>query len=696
MLDHTRGGRTAGTRLSSLPILVAALCLATGILPDGVPASWADPPAEESDEDRFPPFFSMVDLPRHHFFTGGNHGATAENGGHARDWKARRLDENGDWVQKYEEIADNPHCTNGEEGCDTYGDSIIYRVPVYAPADGKVLSCWRNIPNNPERKTSHPKRCCEELVDENGDCLIGACSKQECFDHTAPEVPVCPIRASGNYVLILTEDNHYLFAGHLAPGTIPEELCPFEEEFMENANTKACGATECSHLPAETIIPAAERPSVRRGDLIGRVGNTGASSGPHTHLHQGKMRFDDAGIPLRDGGHRPYLLETAWMRPAETLEWTKLEGWELKKTEENPQPLIKASPFHRTDTAIADPVEVITVAGAVTSVINAANELEVIAWDVAADGSVAQQQSSTGVQADLVGSTKLGKSRDVITAVRNANGNLRVDYWAVSGSGNVNHRDHRTAGAVGDLAVTRFPTGRGAIVAVKAGNDNLKLIAYAADSNDNLDRTSSIEGGAVRSVAVARVRQGALEGEAPSDRFLGVATASKTDSGRLRVETWEWDEAAQSLGQADALEAGTVLGQVTISTISLPGDRQMLVTAARTTDGMLLQTWSVDSSGVLEELSSHLEGDARHITINAISESRFATSFEDGDGNLKVRGWSLDADGAIGRLGDARAGAISRVASSRLRRDGGATRLILTAMRDDQERLRLIVFDTAL
>ena len=78
-------------------------------------------------EDTFPVPASSVDIPKSHFWTGGNHGAADENGGHARDWTIRRLDSDGDWAKRYDDAADNPHCANGEGGCDVYGRHIIYR-----------------------------------------------------------------------------------------------------------------------------------------------------------------------------------------------------------------------------------------------------------------------------------------------------------------------------------------------------------------------------------------------------------------------------------------------------------------------------------------------------------------------------------------------------------------------------------------
>lgn len=530
-------------------------------------------------------------------------------------------------------------------------------------------------------------------MDADGKCQIGSCGSDECKEATESDEPVCKVRKSGNYIALLTEDGHRLFFGHLAPGTIPENLCPFDKKFMNNANVKLCEDGQCSDFPTEAIIPEGERPKVRRGEFIGRAGSSGGSTHPHVHLHQGKMEITPTGIPVENGGHRPYLIENAWMRPSETPSWIKLQGdWEVRKTDSNPLPLIKPSPFLCTGTKTAGTTHAVSLAGSVTSIINDQNKLQLIAWDVDENGSILRQQSATGVEIDLVASAKPGTDRDVVTAARNASGNFRFDYWKVSPNGTVSHKDHETTGPVGDVAITRVPTGDGVIVAVKAGNGKLKLITYETDNNGNLDRKGSIEGDAVRSVAVARIRKGRRSNEDPSDVFVGAATAVKTQGDKLRIQTWRWNENSKTLSAVHSHTGAEILGQVAISTVPMPDDRQMLVTAARTESGMLLQSWSVNSQGEFEKRWSKHLGDARHITINAVSDGRFVTSFEDGAGNLKVKGWSLGPKGKIGYIGVEGAGTVSYVSSSMLRRNNGETRFILTAVRDGAQNLRLIVY----
>ena len=190
------------------------------------------------------------DMPKgHYWYLPGEHAG----GGKGHDLSGVRFDaKNNRWTRvKVEQAAYDANPKNE--------DTIIYGVPVYAMASGEVISCWRNSPENPKPGESHPGR----IV-------------------TPKTIP-----RSGNHLTILTGDGKILHSAHMQPGSVPASLCPFNAQFVVNADNKKGG------FIVETFIPEGRRPKVKQGALIGRVGNSGASSGPHLHVHMMTLEEGD-------------------------------------------------------------------------------------------------------------------------------------------------------------------------------------------------------------------------------------------------------------------------------------------------------------------------------------------------------------------------------------------------------------------
>lgn len=121
-----------------------------------------------------------------------------------------------------------------------------YGLPVYAMTDGTVCSAlndlpeWKNFP-----------RVSDEL-------------------EPAPVSPSTGKYSSGGNFLNLKNGNEITLYAHLQPGSIPAEL----------------------------LVPGA---TVKRGQYLGKVGYTGASSGPHLHVHVSK----ESGTPCVGTDKRP-------------------------------------------------------------------------------------------------------------------------------------------------------------------------------------------------------------------------------------------------------------------------------------------------------------------------------------------------------------------------------------------------------
>jgi len=136
-------------------------------------------------------------------------------------------------------------------------DWLVYGQPVYAIADAEITNCWRNAPENPPNGKHHP----------------GVAARK--------------IPKSGNSVMTTLSTGDRVLYAHFMPGTIPEYLCPIEAEFMDLPNG------------LNTVLPEEQRSPIHRGQFLGRVGNSGQSSGPHLHVHiQDSSNTKPVGIPF--------------------------------------------------------------------------------------------------------------------------------------------------------------------------------------------------------------------------------------------------------------------------------------------------------------------------------------------------------------------------------------------------------------
>ncbi|HEX5715202.1 MAG TPA: M23 family metallopeptidase [Thermoanaerobaculia bacterium] len=162
--------------------------------------------------------------------------------------------------------------TRGRFGspADTNEGQLVFGQKIYAPADGEVISCWRNAPDNPKPDRALPER---DGCDGTCDGCKGKCEKK-------PDCS-CSIPRSGNHINIKLADGSVMLLAHLRSGTIPSGVCPKTGMYVENAEAKTIEGA----FYKEIYIPEGSRPKIKRGQFLGQVGNSGASDGPHLHVH---------------------------------------------------------------------------------------------------------------------------------------------------------------------------------------------------------------------------------------------------------------------------------------------------------------------------------------------------------------------------------------------------------------------------
>jgi hypothetical protein len=223
----------------------------------------------------------------------------------ARDLSAVRFDERaGKWTAS----------KSGPGRPKANSDALIYGVPIYSMTGGKVVACWRRAPENPEPGTPHRGRAgCSESTDDDSDAAE-LCAGKKCN---------CTIPRSGNFVLVEAPDKRTILYAHLQTDSIPKELCSKTKRFVKDARNKSGPFG----LVPEVYIEPDDRPSIEAGQFIGLVGNSGASSGPHLHMHINKqigLRGRKARVEMTFHGAR--MQKLVQRRGPSANAWKRLNG----------------------------------------------------------------------------------------------------------------------------------------------------------------------------------------------------------------------------------------------------------------------------------------------------------------------------------------------------------------------------------
>ncbi len=570
-------------------------------------------------------------------------------------------------------------------------DEMVFGMPLYAPADGVVLSCWRQHPDNPEPGTPHIERCC------GNDC------ETSCDDDACPASQTCKIMRSGNHVALRKDDGAVVLIAHLQRGTLPASICPKPDTFMTDARVRS------GIFPKESFLricdtgesPAAddcvtERPTIKQGTFIGRAGNSGASSGSHLHFHTQAVRVDN-GVFKKDGANLPALFNYGWLKHR-----TDASLWKpfRNDTIRNNPVLVHASPFLRRATATAGGVsrtatQFISGNRMVTASISSSdNKLKLITWDLV---GVSRFRRRDDIDAGAVKEVYLSEPLDnhILAAVRQQDDTLKMIAYQVGVDGRLFRRDSFAAGKVSRLAMaTLHGVNRRSVTAMRDANGNLRLIAWdiVLDNTGtaSIVRLGQATAGAVSAVSVSRAKH-----------FNGVYTGVRDGSGNLKVIPWVLSSNGQSFVQRNAGSAGAT--STVLDVAPLAGG---VAAAIKDSNGKLrMITWTVAADGdVTQRRGLNVAGDVTEVDLLTVpyGESNLAAVVRGADNRMYLLGWKVNADGRhLRRLGSSRAGEASRISADSIARshsasNGGDRDMIVTTLRNADGKLNLISWDTNL
>ena len=225
-----------------------------------------------------------------------------------------------------------------------------------------------------------------------------------------------------------------------------------------------------------------------------------------------------------------------------------------------------------------------------------------------------------------------------------------------------------------------------ALIAVKNEASKLEIIGW---------RIAAAEFALTRAADTSDHQIGAQEvALAVLDR--GVVTAIRSDSNRLRLDSWQVSPDLSAITWLH--ETGTAAGEADLITaaVLIP---DLIVTAVRNGSGkLLLIVWRLKTDGTLSRLNheNNQAGEIDQIALAALDSSHVVTAVRNGSGNLQVIGWTIDTNGSVTRWAtDGSAGEISAIALVVLDGDG-PTRDFITAVRDGSDKLLLIAWRASL
>lgn len=528
-------------------------------------------------------------------------------------------------------------------------DRITFGFPLHSPVDGVVVSCWREMPDH-------------EGCPPGEGCLSG-----------------------GNHLNILTEDgNHLVYLAHLQAGSIPEELCPLADVYLDDTSSTCTAGAGWEGLQDSIRLDTlpGDLPVVHKGDYIGNGGNSGSgTSAPHLHMHVKDFMWDGGGNPCqrtglfeeiefaeswyaeRQDGPDANVSVSDWLPAEQTTIPFQASGW--------PRYLIWPDPIGpRTDDLVwGDGEDLHNVTDSVGGLIayrNDSDNLQLESYDLASGDIVPQDSEEEGYVSDIGLAHPFNNDRDVVLAVRTSTDDLKLIPYTVSAAGGTISRQvgqEVTESTIYEVEAVKSPTHDGVTVVIRDGNSKIKVIDYVVNSATmaiTRPGTSAL-GGTVADIAVDSISNGYAPGESAfGTKFKGVITAERrTSDDELLLRSWAVTSTADVTLEHTEATGEDGVSEIDITTMTL-GSREVAIASARdVNDELWIQYYYVASDGELTPAYDIAGGELGTLATEAVGNRDAVTVMSDSGDGLKLVAWGFNDD--IRRAGGRKAGGVSEV-----------------------------------
>jgi hypothetical protein len=578
------------------------------------------------------------------------------NNSSAVDYGRLRWDEDIDqwshWVAGAEDVV-TPY---------TLEENTTFGTPLYAPEDGYVVACFRLTPD-------------EE--DPQADACGGSC----------PDT----IFHSGNFLLIMADDeSHGVRFSHFEYDTIPEELCP--NEYTDADVDNWTGDNDYPNNTRLYLINSGVYPEVRKGDYLGNIGHTGASSAPHGHVEAVALTLTNH-VPVNNS-----TLEIEWYEGwyqgrtpgvAPSTTWTEMTDHVVVNNTSIiiiPDPIGVQRDDYDYNLDASDLNLTTHVSGGVMAHKDGSNGLDIRSFDLDSAGEVTVQDLvDEGTVVD-VSIARPNTTRAVIVSIRGTNDNLKLIPYTVTTGGEITRQVGKevTEGDIGFVDSIKSPAHTGVTLAIENSSGNLQVIDYQVDSYLNISRDLGGDGtgGAIQAVEMTGLT---LD-------FTGVVTVELVQStGAVQLRSFDV-AVSGGVSNADTHLPNLTATEVDIDTVSVAlGLAEYVVTSLRLSNGNLrLDAWSVDAQGDIALESTISAGAVAAVDGATVGIGDFLTSVKDSNDDLRLISWTLSDDGQLGRNGTQVVGGITDALSMPA---VTTSNHIVTVVSDDTNDLRVLSFD---